>query len=68
MTEGNPNQDNSFDEYDHDYIQITECKVCRETHDNCECDTYQPIEMEGVDECEDCGLPKADPTHGETDE
>lgn len=61
MSEGN------FDEYDHDYEQITECAECGETHENCECEEYQPVEMEGVDECEECGLPKDDPQHGGSD-
>ena len=65
MPEANPNADNGFNEYDHDYEQITECADCQETHENCECEEYQPVEMEGVDECEECGLPKGDPIHGE---
>ena len=63
MPEANPQQDNSFDEYDHDFEPFEVCVNCDETHENCECDEFEPKEMPDIDECNDCGLPESDPIH-----
>lgn len=57
--------DGTFDEYDHDYETFLLCAECKESHENCECEDFKPEEHPEIDECQECGLPKSDATHGD---
>lgn len=65
MPDTEANTEATFDEYDHDFEPFELCAGCNETHEDCDCEEFVAEEQDDVDECNNCGLPKADATHGD---